>query len=71
MTFHELNQAVVRSLLESSLHDASLSKQDMSKDLKKVKCLFIKSKDVFECVNCQSVVVVGKTNVLVDSFPRD
>ncbi|KAL9984735.1 hypothetical protein ACROYT_G007068 [Oculina patagonica] len=35
VTFHELNQAVVRSLLESSLHDASLSKQDMSKDLKK------------------------------------
>ena len=36
VTFHELNQAVVKSLLESSLHDASLSKQDLSKNLKKV-----------------------------------
>ncbi|CAH3018109.1 unnamed protein product [Porites evermanni] len=35
VTFHELNQAVIKSLLESSLHDSSLSKQDMSKNLKK------------------------------------
>lgn len=35
VTFHELNQAVVKSLLESSLHDASVSKQDLSKNLKK------------------------------------
>ncbi|XP_020606642.1 translation initiation factor eIF-2B subunit epsilon-like [Orbicella faveolata] len=35
VTFHELNQAVVKSLLESSLHDVSLSKQDLSKNLKK------------------------------------
>lgn len=35
VTFHELNQAVVKSLLESSLHGASLPKQDLSKNLKK------------------------------------
>ena len=39
VTFHELNQAVIKSLLESSLHDSSLSKQDMSKNLKKVHCV--------------------------------
>lgn len=35
VTFHELNQAVIKSLLESSLHDSAISKQDMSKNLKK------------------------------------
>ena len=36
VTFHELNQAVVKSLLESSLHDSSMQRQEMSKNLKKV-----------------------------------
>lgn len=35
VTFHELNQAVVKSLLESSLHDSSMQRQEMSKNLKK------------------------------------
>lgn len=39
MTFHELNQAVVKALLESSLNDPSLSKQDLSKNLRKVRLL--------------------------------
>ena len=39
VTFHELNQAVVKSLLESSLHDSSMQRQEMSKNLKKVSLL--------------------------------
>lgn len=39
VTFHELNQAVVKSLLESSLHDSSMQRQEMSKNLKKVSWL--------------------------------
>lgn len=31
VTFHELNQAVIKSLLESSLNDSSLSRQDLTK----------------------------------------
>ena len=39
VTFHELNQAVVKSLLESSLHDSSMQRQEMFKNLKKVSWL--------------------------------